>query len=241
MRLTSLIAALCGMLCMPAPSFGQDVGNPSEGADADDTAGLDDTDPDRPLPSQGAGLTDTGAPAFVLDARCTDMHACLKVRTVRGKACHAEDSLALQITNACKKPVALGVCIEQADHTWDCAVHAKLAVGQVDKRSFTNCHSTGVFHLMASAASEQAKQPCFSGFKANTAGALVPGAYLGVCARVKMCCRALQNLPGADALGQACDSLDALPDNVGVEACAEILGVMRREAAKVSGTPPICR
>ena len=229
------------MLCIPATGRGQDIGNPSEGSNSDEAAGLDDTDPDRPLTSPGAAAADTGTPVFTLDAHCTDMHACLKVRTVRGKTCHADDSLALQITNACKKPVALGVCIEQVDHTWDCGVHAKLAVGAVDKKSFTNCHSTGAFHLLASAASEQARQPCFSGFKVDTVGALVPGAYLGICARVKMCCRALQNLPGADALGQACDSLEALPDNVGVEACTEILGVMRREAAKVAGTPPICR
>ncbi len=239
MRITLPIALFGVMLCIQTTSWAQDIGNPSEPGNADDAAGPDDIDPDRPIRS---GATEPGgqtAQVFVLDARCSDMHACLKVRSVRGQTCHADESLALQVTNTCKKPVAIGVCIEQLDHTWDCGVHAKLGVGQTDKKSFTNCHSTGVFHLLASAASEQAKQSCFSGFK--TAGSPVPGAFLGVCARVKACCRALQSLPGADALASACDALEALPDDVGVDACAEILSVMRREASKISGTPSICR
>ena len=227
------------MFTAQATAWAQDIGDPSGSGNADDAASPDDTDPDRPFRPSAAEPDHASDPVFVLNTRCSDMHTCLKVRSLRGKVCHADDSMSLQITNSCQKPVALGVCIEQLDHTWDCGVRAKLAVGQTDKKSFVNCHSSGVFHVLASAASEQAKQSCFSGFK--TARSPVPGAFLGVCARVKACCRALQTLPGADTLASACDALDALPDDVGVDACAEILNVMRREASKVSGTPPICR
>ena len=242
MRFIVWVPMACCILCSLATVRAQDIGSPSEVDNIDDGAGQDDTSPDRPIVSGQTGPGDEDTPIFALDARCIDMHACLKVHSIRGKTCHADDSLALQITNACKKPVALGVCIEQSDHTWDCGVQTKLAVGKSEKRAFINCHSTGVFHVLASTASDQAKGQCFSGLKAMAIPVNpVPGAFLGVCARVKACCRALQSLPGADAMAQACDALDALPDDVGVEACGQILSVMRREAAKVSGTPTICR
>lgn len=236
MRASTWIGWLGGICCLVATAAAQ------EG---------DDDASDAPEGSSAPAVIKVGQdtnPTFTLDPHCTDMHACIKVRQLRGTLCHSDTSLGLQVTNTCKKPVAVGICIEQADHTWDCASHARLGVGQTNKKSFTNCNSTGTFRVLAALASEQARQPCFSGAAGTAmsetpgvaAPAFVPGPYLGICARVKACCHALSALPGAASLQSACEALDGIPDEAGAPACGQILVEMQRAAARTAGVPAIC-